>query len=425
MNKFFDWMEKHFVPVAAKIGSNRYLIALRDAFIAMMPIIIAGSVASLLNVLVRDIPASLPTVAWLQGLPTFFGWLITINGNVWWGTTAMMGLILVITLGYNLAKNWDVDPLAGAVVALAGYIAANPQGVDGWGFIHWSFTSTSALFTAILLSTIASFIYIALCKSKLKINMPEGVPPAVAAAFSALIPGIISVFSLAAIYYFFNMITGTDINSMIYAFVQEPAMAATQNYFVVLFFSLLVQILWFFGLHGTNILGVVFDGVYAAAGVANATALGAGEALPYMWTKTSFEIFGWMGGAGCTLALLVAVLIFSKKEGPKTIGKIAAPMGVFNINEPVTFGIPLVLNPLYFFPFLLISPLLISIGYFVTFIGLVPPATVVLPWITPPVIGALIATNWVGGLVALFNFVLATAIWSIFVIAGNKIEDAE
>ncbi len=425
MNKFFDWMERHFVPVAAKIGSNRYLIALRDAFIAMMPIIIAGSVASLLNVLVRDIPGSLSDVAWLQGLPKFFGWLIAINGNVWWGTTAMMSLILVITLGYNLAKNWDVDPLAGAVVAIASYIAASPQGVDGWGFIHWSFTNTSALFTAILLTTISSFIYIALCKSKLTIKMPDGVPPAVSAAFKALIPGIVAVFALAGIYYGFNKITGTDINSMIYSFVQKPAMEATQNYGVVLFFALLVQLLWFFGLHGTNILGVVFDGVYMSAGTENATAAALGADLPYMWTKTSFEVFGWMGGAGCTLALLVAILIFSKKEGPKTIAKISTPMGVFNINEPVTFGMPLVLNPLYFFPFLLISPLLITIGYVCTAIGLVPPATVVLPWITPPVIGAFIATNWVGALVALFNFALATAIWSIFVIAGNKVEDAE
>ncbi|MFI3163853.1 MAG: PTS transporter subunit EIIC [Bacillota bacterium] len=422
MSKFFDWMEKHFVPIAAKIGSNRYLIAIRDAFIAMMPVIIAGTVAVLLNVFVRDIPAS---TGWFANLPTAMAWLITINGNVWWGSTAMLALLLVVTLGYNLAKNWDCDPLCGAIVALAGYIAANPQGVDGWGFIHWSFTNSNALFSAIILTTISSFIFIGLSKSKFTINMPEGVPPAVTASFKAMIPGVVSVFAMATIYYVFNITTGSDINTVIYAMVQAPMMEATQSYGLVLLFSLLVQLLWFFGLHGTNVLAVVFDGVYASAGIANQTAAGLGLEMPYMWTKTSFEIFGWMGGAGCTFALVIAILLFSKKEGPKAVAKIAAPMGAFNINEPVTFGVPLVLNPIYFFPFLLVSPLLITIGYVCTAIGMVPAASVVLPWITPPVIGAILATNWVGGLVALFNLALAIAIWSIFVIIGNKVEDAE
>ena len=128
------------------------------------------------------------------------------------------------------------------------------------------------------------------------------------------------------------------------------------------------------------------------------------------------------GGAGCTLALVIALLLLSKREDEKAVAMMAAPMGIFNINEPVMFGIPIVLSPVYFIPFVFISPILVTIGYAATFFGLVPPVFLEIPWIMPPVIYAFLATGGsiAAAAVSLFNLVLAIFLWAIFVKLANK-----
>ena len=147
--------------------------------------------------------------------------------------------------------------------------------------------------------------------------------------------------------------------------------------------------------------------------------------LPYMWTRGSFDAFVWMGGAGCSLALIIAILIFSKKQEAKTVAKLSAPMGVFNINEPVTFGLPIVLNPIYFIPFIGIPIILAIIAFFCTSIGLIPPTFVTVPWIVPPVIYAFLATggNLMAALVALINLVIAVVLYAPFVLMANKADN--
>ena len=124
MEKFTAWMEKHFVPIAAKIGSQKHLVAIRDGFIGIMPITMAGAVATLLNVFFRDLPNNyLPD--W--HIAETFQWLIGINGNVWWGTLAMLAIAFAFSFGYHLAKAYDVNPLAGGLVALASFVTILAQ----------------------------------------------------------------------------------------------------------------------------------------------------------------------------------------------------------------------------------------------------------------------------------------------------------
>lgn len=112
LENFTNWMEKHFVPVAAKIGSNKFLVAIRDAFIGIMPITMAGAIATLLNVFFRDIPNTFfPNLHIAETM----NWLITINGNVWWGTLAVLSLVFCASLGYQIAKIYKVDALAGSL----------------------------------------------------------------------------------------------------------------------------------------------------------------------------------------------------------------------------------------------------------------------------------------------------------------------
>ncbi len=428
MSQFQKIMENKFVPFAARIGSEKHLVAIRDAFIAVTPITMAGSIAVLLNVFFRDLWA--PNLFNVPAIPEAMSWAIAINGNVWWGTNAIFSLVFVISLGYHLAKAYDVNPISGGLVSLAALIAATPQGVEGtWGNIPWQYTNATGLFTALIVGGVSSTIYILLMKKNVTIKLPDSVPPAVSKAFAAIIPGTIAIYLFGLIAYLVSMnadvLGGAALGDLVSLYIQTPFISLSQGFFPVLLISLFVGIFWFFGLHGTNVLGPVIDGLYKTALLDNQAAFQTGtkvSELEYIWTRGSFDAYAWMGGAGCTIALIIAILILGRRDDERAIARLALPMGVFNINEPVMFGVPIVLSPIYFIPFVFISPLLVSIAYGVTYFGFVPPVFLEVPWITPPVIYAFLATggSFTAALLALFNLVLAIFLWGIFVRLANK-----
>lgn len=435
---FTDWMEEHFVPVAAKIGSNKFLVAIRDAFVAIMPITMTGAIATLLNVFFRDLPNSYwPDLHIAENM----SWLISINGNVWWATLAMLSLAFVFALGYQVAKTFKTDALAGGLVAFASYIAVTPQvatiaeagpnGADavGWGFLNYNYLDAKGLFIALIIGLISSIIYSKLMNNKkMTIKMPDSVPPAVSRAFASIIPGIIAIYVCGiAAWATSEMTGGLAIGDVVLKYVQMPFLGLSQGLGAVLIIVLAVQLLWFFGLHGTNVLGAVLDGTYLTALTMNDSLYQAGQPMEYLWTRGTFDAFVWMGGAGCTIAFVIAILIFSKRADSRAVAKMSAPMAVFNINEPVVFGMPVVLNPIYFIPWLLVPCVLTIVSYLVIAAGWVPYVHVVVPWVVPPILYAFLA---IGGsiaaaILALVNLVIAVAIWSVFVIMANRVQTEE
>lgn len=435
---FTDWMEEHFVPVAAKIGSNKFLVAIRDAFVAIMPITMTGAIATLLNVFFRDLPNSYwPDLHIAENM----SWLISINGNVWWATLAMLSLAFVFALGYQVAKTYKTDALAGGLVAFASYIAVTPQvatiaeagpnGADavGWGFLNYNYLDAKGLFTALIIGLISSIIYSKLMNNKkMTIKMPDSVPPAVSRAFASIIPGIIAIYVCGiAAWATSEMTGGLAIGDVVLKYVQMPFLGLYQGLGAVLIIVLAVQLLWFFGLHGTNVLGAVLDGTYLTALTMNDSLYQAGQPMEYLWTRGTFDAFVWMGGAGCTIAFVIAILIFSKRADSRAVAKMSAPMAVFNINEPVVFGMPVVLNPIYFIPWLLVPCVLTIVSYLVIAAGWVPYVHVVVPWVVPPILYAFLATGGsiAAAILALVNLVIAVAIWSVFVIMANRVQTEE
>ena len=443
-----------FLKIAGKLGSQKHLIAIRDAFIAMFPLTMAGAIAVLLNVLVRDIPSNM---GW-SGFADAMKPLIELNGYVYFGTIAIMALAFVFALGYNRAQAEKLNPIAGGLVSFAAFISTIPQTLtivtdvtgldksvltkladvglvvsDGnletsqWGAISVAYAGATGLFAAMLIGLLSAEVYIFFMKKKVIIKMPDSVPPAVNKAFASMIPGIVAIYVSAFIGYLATLLTGQALNDLISTHIQQPLMGLSQGWFSVVLLSFLVQLLWFFGLHGHNVLGPVLDGIYLPALLENTAAYEASKdvsQLPYLWTRGSFDAFGQMGGSGVTIALIIAIFLFSKKQEYRAVAKLSAPMGIFNINEPVTFGIPMVLNPLFVVPWLIVPPICVGIAYAATVAGLIPPVYVSIPWITPPGLYAFLATggNVMAGLVSLFNVFVAFCIWSPFVIAANKVQ---
>ncbi|GAB6168195.1 PTS sugar transporter subunit IIC [Clostridium carnis] len=429
MNKLTTWMEEHFVPVAAKFGSQRHLCAIRDAFIAIMPITMAGSIAVLLNVFFRDLPTTWGMTDFVASMSP----VITINGIVYWGTISIIALAFVFALGYNLSKSYDINPIAGGIIAFASLIMTTPQidSAESWGYLNISgYGGATGLFTAVFIGLISTMIYVFITKHNIVIKLPDSVPPAVNKAFAAIIPGLIAMYSVAIITYLVQNFTGSSINELMLKYIQMPLLGLSQGLGSVILITFLVQLFWFFGLHGHNVLAPIMDGVYMTALNENISVFQNTNdisQLPWLWTRGSFDAYAQMGGSGVTIALIIAIFIASKREDQRQIAKLGAPMGIFNINEPITFGIPIVLNPIYAIPWLIIPPICVTIGYLFTSLGVIPPVFVSVPWIMPPGVYAFLATggSLLAGAVSLLNVAVAFFIWLPFVKLANKTDYVE
>lgn len=458
---FKDTFTEKFMEVSGRIGSQRHLGAIRDAFIAAMPITMAGSIAVLLNVFLRDVPVNL---GW-DGFASAMAPIVEINGYVYGGTIAVMAMFFAFSLGSNLAESYGVNSLAGGLISFASFIAVIPQtlnfttdltGVDsttlsalsnfglsvtsstdaaslttsGSGVLGLSYLGATGLFSALIIGMISTMIYSFLMNKNITIKMPDTVPPAVTKAFAAIIPGTVAIYVSAIIGYLAYTITGLPLTDLISQYIQQPLMGLSQGLGSVIFLTFLVQLFWFFGLHGHNVLAPIMDGVYGAALNENTAVYEATRdiaQLPWDWTRGSFDAYAQMGGSGATLALIIGILWMSKREDHRTIAKLSAPMGIFNINEPVVFGMPIVLNPQFAIPWLITPPILATIAYLATSWGLVPPVFLAVPWITPPGLYAYLATggSLAAGLLSIFNIVVAFFIYLPFVLMSNRVKAEE
>ena len=449
MNGLINWLNKHVVPIAARIGSIRWLVALRDAFIAIMPAMMAGAVSTVLNALIRDIPNQFGWTGFVNSMQ----WLIGINAVVWTGTLAILGLIFSFTFGYQLAVQYKVEPVTAGIVTLGTFMslpqnftmtvktglgkaaiksltdagaAVTGKDVSMWGFFNFGkFFGAYGFFTVMLMGAIAATIYIWLMKKHITIKMPDSVPPAVANAFTGIVPAAVAMYAVGIINYIFTQY-GTTVIEFIAKVLQEPLLNLSQGYGSVLIMTILVQVFWFFGIHGTNVLAPILDGIWLTAQIANTNAFSKGEALPYLWTRNSFDLYAWIGGAGSTLLLLIAILIFSKRDDQRAVAKLSIAPGFFNVNEPVMFGMPIVLDPIYFIPFVLAPVVMVSIAYGAVVNGLVSPIKAQIVWSMPPFLNALVATmDWRAAVLQLINMVIGFLIYVPFVKAANKIKPTE
>jgi len=419
-------LEEKLIPLAGKLGSQRHLASIRDGFIAILPITLLGSVAVLLNVFLRDIPTSMGNEAFVETMAP----IININGIIWWGSLAIMTLLFTVTFSYNLAKNSGVDPLPATAVGLAAFVTTIPQSVPAevtggdpiWGFIGSGYIGATGLFTSMFAVIVTLEIYTFLIKRNFTIKMPENVPPAVANAFLAVIPALISVYTMAIISDIVFRMTELPLNDLISQIILMPLLNLSQGLPAVIIITVLTQLLWFVGLHGMNILTPVYESIWGVAQIANMEAVQTGAEIPYLWVRGSFDVYGMFGGSGGTLALVTGMLIFGKRKETKVLGKIAIGPGIFNINEPIVFGLPIILNPIYFVPWVFVPVITITIGYICTIMGITDPVIAAVPWVTPVGLMAFLATGGdiMAALVSIAMFILAFFMWMPFIIAGEK-----
>lgn len=414
---------------ASKLGSQKHLVAIRDSFATIMPLIIAGAMAVMLNNFwVVFQPFGLKE----NFLPPF---IVDLNGRVYWGTFAMMTLLIVIMIGYNLAKSYDGNPILTGLVCLGTYISMTPQVFnEGWGALAAAYTNASALFVGLITAIVAAEIFIRLSKNeKIQIKMPEGVPPAVARSFSALIPGIVTLYvvvgAASGIESIYASISGEALNifEMVNKFVALPLRNVADTLPAALLVAFFNHFLWVFGLHGTNILEGITHPIFTPLLERNVAAYAAGEVIPHIVTKQFFDTYIYLGGSGATLGLLIAIFIMSKSKAKRSIAKLSIGPGVFNINEPVVFGMPIVLNPILAIPFILNPLILTVISYFAISIGFAGRTIALGVWSMPPVLSAIMTTDkpFQSAILQIINIAISILVYIPFVALSDRAEIAK
>lgn len=413
MEKLVHWLERYFVPIAGRVGSQRHLVAIRDGFVAIMPLILIGSLAVLIN--------NLPIDAFQNFMLKLFGesWKV-LGGNIWNGTFAIMSLLVAVGVSYHLARSYKVDGLSAALVTFGSLVILSPPTEKDWG-IAFAWLGAQGLFVSLLTSLVVTEIFRKLLQSRFTIKMPAGVPPAVARSFAALIPATVVLVLIGALQLL--IVKGTKIGSLhqwVFETIQQPLEGLAGSLPSAIIFALLIHILWFFGLHGANIVGPIMDSIYLPRLEKNIALFNAGTSahdVPNIVTKPFFDVFVHMGGAGTTLALIVAIFLVAKSAQLRGVGKLTAPAGLFNINEPVLFGVPIVLNPIMLIPFVFIPVVLTLTSYFAISLGIVPKTVALVPWTMPPIIAGYLVTGGAisGAVLQLFNFALAVLLYIPFI----------
>lgn len=427
------------MPVAGKISSNKYLLAMRDSFSMLLPFIIVGSFFGIMEWVVLDPWGTVlgengmnlgQSITGLTGdaykASGFVATLQMLQGlcnNVVTVGFGVFSFLLVMAFSYRLGGIWGGDQFATALTAVGAFIIMTPQQVvteagEKLGGFDMNYFGNKGVLTAIIIATLASWIFVKLSTNeKMKIKMPETVPPAVSKSFEVLIPvlctlGFFTVFS--TILAQCQFLGTTCLNDLIYRLIQAPLMGFSQGLGFSILYQCIVWFFWWFGIHGHNVTAAIQNMVYMPAQLANQ----AGDAS-YIFSNGFFE-----AGLMHIMGLVIAILLFSKKDSWRAVAKLGAPAMFFNIQEPIAFGLPIVLNPLLLVPYVLVPIVNTIIGYAAITIGLVPVFKYVVPWTMPLFFGGTIGTGSVmGGLLQVVWLIVDVFIYAPFVIAGNKVKD--
>lgn len=436
MKKFINKLENWLMPLANVVSSNKYLLAMRDSFSSLIPFIIGGSFFGIFNWVIFDPNGTilgsngLNLGAAITGLDTtseaylnsgFVSFCQKAQGlctNVVNVTFGIFSLLLVVSFSYRLAKMWKTKvPFLASLLALSGYLIITPQSITGEAgdvFAAFSLTyfGSGAVLTSIISATFITWIYCKLSASeKLIIKMPETVPPAVASSFGSLIPVTLTLGIITLIASVLTWLNQPALHDLIYATLQAPLMGFSQGLGFALLYQLLVWVFWWFGIHGHSVTAVIQNLVYMPAQLANQT----GEAT-FIFSNGFFE-----AGLCHVLAIPIAILICSKREDYRAIAKLGLPAMIFNVQEPLAFGLPIVLNPLLLIPYV-INPLINTvIGWAFIKMGIMSVFRYVTPWTMPAFFSGMIGGgNIMNGVYQVLCIALNVLICIPFILASNN-----
>lgn len=409
-------LQEKLLPVAARLGNNKALVSIRDGITLTIPLLLIGSLLMVI--------ASFPIPGWEKYLGD-----IGVADYLWKGVDSSFGLLgLVASFGiaYFMARQYKVDGIPAGIVSLSSFITVTPfiTGEAGAG-MPTAFMASKGLFVAMILGLINGYIYQWFINHNIQIKMPDGVPPAVSKSFSAIIPGAVTIVGWLIVYATLDKLSLPNLHEIAQGALGGPLGLLGNNVIGLLILIFLNSSFWFVGLHGGNVVNAVMKPLWLANLDANKVAYQTGEILPNIFTSVFMDNFVFIGGGGATIGLVLALgyLAHKKKASKqlKTLAPITVIPGLFNINEPAMFGVPIVLNILLLVPFILAPMFNLLVAWGAMASGLVPLTYTDPGWTMPPVISGLLATGSISGsLLQIVLIVLDVLLYLPFVIAIEK-----
>ncbi|WP_276848295.1 PTS sugar transporter subunit IIC [Faecalibaculum rodentium] len=439
-----DKLEKVLMPMASAIGRNKFLIAIRDGFLVSTPLLIAGSIFLLL--------ANFPIEAWTNFVENCmigeFS-LASLLSKCSDATFSIMAIFATMGIGYTMAREEGSTPIFGAAVALMAWFilmpfqfnanisslmdatgaAVNiPEGANAVvGGLQFGWLGSKGLFVGIIAAICSVELYSWVERKGWVIKMPAGVPPTVVQSFSALIPATIVMTTFFLINVIFAA-CGTNAFDFIFKFLQTPLLGLGDTLGAMVVAYIFLHLFWFFGINGGSVVGAVFNPIlqtlalenldlYRAVGPEGYTVANGAHIISQQFQ----DLFATFGGAGSTLSLLIAMLLFCKSRRIKELGKLSLVPGIFGINEPIIFGLPVVLNPMILIPFILVPTMNIVLSYLAMAMGLFPPCNGInIPWTMPVVFSGFLSTNWMGALFQIGLLILGVFVYLPFIKIMDK-----
>ncbi|VUW99294.1 Lichenan permease IIC component [Streptococcus constellatus] len=410
--------QKIITPIM-KFVNMRGIIALKDGMLAILPLTVVGSIFLIVG--------QLPFEGLNQTIAGVFGkdWTEPFM-QVYSGTFAIMGLISCFSIGYSYAKNSGVEPLPAGVLSVSSffillkssYVPEKGEAIADAITKIWF--GGQGIIGAIIIGLVVGSIYTMFIQKHIVIKMPEQVPQAIAKQFEAMIPAFVIFFLSMVVYILAKMLTkGGTFIEMIYGVIQVPLQGLTGSLYGAIGIAFFISFLWWFGVHGQSVVNGVVTALLLSNLDANKALLAAGKLSvdkgAHIVTQQFLDSFLILSGSGITFGLVVAMLFAAKSKQYKALGKVAAFPAIFNVNEPVVFGFPIVMNPVMFLPFILVPVFAAVIVYGSIAIGFMQPFSgVTLPWSTPAIISGFLVAGWQGAVIQVIILAMSTLIYFPF-----------
>lgn len=412
MEKLTNWLEQHIYPAAVFFQENKYLASIQYGMMLSIPLLLVGAFACIIS----DFP--------IDAFQTFMASVV--GEEVWaewnWSvlnpaTIGLLSLVAMSGMAYELGRRNDVTPMPGVAISLMSFfllIHADENGMISQG----EFGATT-LFLCIIVAIVSVEIYSFCIKRKITIKMPASVPEFVSSQFAALIPAVLCAVLWLVVRYFIQLTPYETASNMIYGLLQAPLTGLGTSLVGTLVAEFINSVLWFFGIHGTNVVASVMEPLWYAARDANWQVYleDALAVRPYIATIDFSNMIMYLTGSGITLPLCIEMAFMCKSQRLKTVGKGAIIPGIFNVNEPVIFGLPIVMNPMMLIPFLVAPLVCVAVAFGAMATGIVPsPIGVPVPWTLPaPISGWMMCADWRGGALQLVNLFIAGVIYWPFI----------
>lgn len=400
MKKLTETLEKFLLPLAQKLANNPYLKSITNGFSACLPVIITGALFTLLANFNISVYQTFVTEMHLKEIFAFIPKV----------TTDMLSLYAVFSIARSTTRNIGMEDQSHSVglLALLVFLLMIPLGVSGSqgdvtiqvvAALSTTYLGAGGLFTAMIFGLIIPPMYKFFISRKIVIHMPESVPPQIAKSFEAILPSGCIALLFAAVRYIFSLTEFGDLNNCIYSLLKAPLSSLGASPFTMLILIAMCSLMWFFGLHGGLIVMPFINMLYLPLAMENLTAYGAGQPLPNIVVKAAWSGYASLGGAGGTAGLCVLMFFLAKSQRYKTLGKLALPIGLCGINEPITFGVPMVMNTIMLIPMMLTPMLTFGLSYALTSMGILPIMNGTdIPLGTPIILSGILCGGWKLGL---------------------------